>query len=209
MYAVVTPKKEKTQRMVVSATIISIVLIARLCLGVILLSSAVGKLRHRHAFMRGVLDYRVLPEHWARFVALLIPWVELLLTLMLLTGFMLKLAGLLTIGFLIAVSTAISINLQRGRAIKCNCHGIVGSKTISWGIIARNGLLAVLAAVVSVWASNDIMFQWNAELALFVTPASIVVAGLLLGFCFVLLQLIEWTVLIHERVAQLRRQAIV
>lgn len=192
-----------------SATTAAIALIARLCLGPILLSSAAGKWRHKHAWTHGVLDYQVVPERWALIGAFVIPWSELLLALALITGFMLKVAGALTVGFLLAVSTAVMINLRRKRAIPCNCHGIVGSNTISWGIIGRNGLLVALAAMVSVGASNNVILQWNAERSLFAAPASFVLVLMMMACCWVLLQLTEWTILIGERVAKLRKRVYV
>lgn len=51
--------------------------LARLFLAMVFLSSALGKLRDVHGFTSIMLDYRILPQHWARRFAGTLPWVEL------------------------------------------------------------------------------------------------------------------------------------
>ena len=55
-------------------------------LGIIFLTSAVPKLRHPKGFVLAVLEYRVLPPRLSWYYARLVPPLEFLLALLLLSG---------------------------------------------------------------------------------------------------------------------------
>lgn len=180
----------------------TLALVARLILGGFLLPSALGKLRDRSGFVQGTIDYQILPEPIARRFALVLPWVELVLALALLAGVALPLTGAATALLLLSFIVAVTINLQRGRAIACHCHGITGTKTISWGTIARNVLLLLLTLPLIDGALDlsRLAPRWRTDLMLLITPAPL----LLLAFGCVTIPLVEWAVDIQLRMAQLR-----
>src|SRR5690242_19945467 len=103
---------------------VTLILVARLCLGLFFLPSALGKLTNRRGFVQGTLDYQLLPERAARIFAAVLPWVELVLALALILGVALPLAGLATALLLLCFIAAVLANLRRGREIECNCYGI-------------------------------------------------------------------------------------
>jgi uncharacterized membrane protein YphA (DoxX/SURF4 family) len=187
-----------------SSTKIALVLIARLCLGLFLLPSAIGKLTNLHEFVRGIVDYRILPESTARVFGFILPWIELTLAFALLLGFALRLAGIGAVLLFLCFITAVCINLRRGREITCNCYGIAGTKTISWGTIVRNVLLLLLAAVVVSLAPQQWFSLWQVDRLVLSSNSSNILVALLLAFCFVVVYLLEWVVDIHYRVSHLR-----
>lgn len=190
---------------------LGIVLVARCFLGGFLLLSALGKLRDLRGFIRGTIAYKILPEPVARACGYVLPWAELLLALALLAGVALPIAGLLIVGLLGTFSLAISINLHRGRQIACHCHGLAGTQTISWGAVARNLLLMLIAGSLALLAPHALEFErwqdlWRADLSLLSTGVASVLLALLLAFCFVVLQLAEWTMHIYVQFARLKEQ---
>lgn len=121
----------------------------RICLASVFLVSAAAKLRAPQAFARSVANYGLLPRGSARAVGLLLLPVELLLAAALATGWLGHLSEL-SAGLLLAMfGGAVSVNLVRGRAIRCGCFGT--DEVISIRTLARLGLLgagvALLAAV--------------------------------------------------------------
>ncbi|NOK58401.1 MAG: DoxX family membrane protein [Chloroflexi bacterium AL-W] len=110
---------------------LALVFVVRWYLGICFLTSALGKLTDLTSFVQGTLDYRVLPGSVAKMFALALPWLELGLTALLLTGIALPVAGWVLAGLLGCFIVAVTMNLRRGRAIACNCHGIAGTRTIS------------------------------------------------------------------------------
>lgn len=121
-----------------------VALAARLCLGLFFLQGALGKVVDLRQFIRGVVDYRMLPEPAARIFGALLPWGELALALALILGVAVPLSAAAAMVLLACFITAVGVNLRRGQAIRCNCHGIAATSAIGWGTIARNGLLLAL-----------------------------------------------------------------
>jgi hypothetical protein len=172
-----------------------LILSFRLTLGLLLLTSAFGKLGDLRGFTAGLADYRLLPAWAVRPVALALPALELVLALALLAGLALPMAGAGTALLFAGFSGAVALNLRRGRRIACHCHGLAGSRTISWGLVARNGWLLGLALAVAavpsaaVWPS----LGWLEG----------VLVALLVGWALLIMALVEWGVTIHMQVRQL------
>lgn len=183
-----------------------LVLVGRLILGGFLLPSALGKFRDLAGFIQGTIEYQILPERTVRPFAALLPWAELALALMLLLGVALPLAGAATALLLICFIVAVAINLRRGRQIACNCHGVAGTKLISWGTVARNLLLVLLTLPLLSADMGGWSTRWRADLTLLSTPAGLIPIVLLLAFGFIIIPLIEWTVDLQMRAAQLRKR---
>lgn len=187
-----------------------IVLVARFCLGIIFLSSAFGKLADMRSFAQGMIAYRILLPALATIVAVLLPPIELFLGLMFLFGVALPVAGSFSVVTLLCFTGAVIVNVRRGRRIACNCHGLVGSRTINRGLVARNGVLMALAITIVALAPNATSLGqwlnvWRGDLSLLASIPTALLLALLLSFCFVLLQLVEWAVLLHERAGALRQ----
>lgn len=195
----------------VDSVSVSLVLVARLCLGVILLSAASGKLADLAGFTHGVVEYQLLPLSLAKRIALVLPYIELIFALALIAGTAVPLVALLTIALLIGFSLGVIVNLRRGREITCHCHGFVGTPTISWGTVVRNALLTVLAAMLVILVPHTVLFEqwvdrWLIDLTVLASPASALPLVLLIAFCLLTLQLVEWAMHIHTRTAQLSRK---
>ncbi len=137
--------------------VIAVRLFLRLLVGVILLSVGVGKLAHPRQFQRDIQDYHVVLSILEKRLALTavlslgIPLAELLAGLGLISGFWLMIAIVLALALFVVFSSAITINLVRGkrvwetlrRDLSCHCGGVVGNHLISWWLVGRNGLLIV------------------------------------------------------------------
>ena len=158
--------------------------------------------------MQGTLDYQLLPERAARIFAVVLPWLELAVASALIFDVALPIAGLVASLLLICFTIAVIANLRRGREVACSCYGIIGTKTIGWGTVARNFLLLLPAALLAGLASSAAELDqwlalWRADLAVFSSPASLILLLLLVAFCFVSIQLVEWAVDIVVRGARL------
>jgi uncharacterized membrane protein YphA (DoxX/SURF4 family) len=135
----------------------SLLLLARWLLAAIFLISAFGKLRDRRGFVAAVLDYRVLPQRWARRFAVVLPWLELALGLMLVLGIGTRVAAVLSALLLFVFIIAMGVNLLRGRTdLNCGCGGARHAQTISSRLIARNLGLILLALPLAVWGQDHL-----------------------------------------------------
>lgn len=168
--------------------------VSRLMLGVVFLYSAWGKFADVTGFARGLSAYQLLPV-WAILpLTWLLPFLELFLALAFLVGWALPIVSLVAILLLIIFIAAIAINLRRGRTISCNCHGSAAQTPISWGLVARNGLLLILALLLVVTAPLNLLpmplaVYWRVELALLVSWAALPIVMLIACFfvCSILL----------------------
>jgi uncharacterized membrane protein YphA (DoxX/SURF4 family) len=171
--------------------------IIRVFLGLVFLSSALGKLRKHHQFVEAIQDYRLLPESLARIYALWLPWVELLVGLMFLSGLGLRFATIVAFLLLVSFFIAIVPNLRADRTPrKCNCYGIFGDTDISWGIVARNIVLVILTIMLFGISRNNLSWgswlnDWQSDYLLLLSIDSLVLISLLLIFGFIALILIE------------------
>jgi uncharacterized membrane protein YphA (DoxX/SURF4 family) len=98
----------------------------------------------------------VLPKHFAHLYALLVPWGELVVGLMLVLGLSTRIAAILGSLLLSSFITAVSINLARGRTkLDCGCFGHNRQK-ISGTILIRNGMLLLISFQVALFANGYI-----------------------------------------------------
>ena len=182
----------------------ALVTVLRLFLGVFFLASALGKARDHAAFRQGVQDYQVMPPWAVAVVSRTLPWGEALLAGALLLGVVLPLASMGLVVLLLLFSGALTLNLRRGRTIACHCHGLAGMQPISWGLVARNGVLTLFAltlALLAPWTLSGEATRAHWATAAQLTPADGVLMLFLLGWCSVIIVLIERSVALWTRPA--------
>lgn len=125
----------------------NVVLIGRWLLGVMFIASALGKIVDPSAFADNVAAYRLLPVQFVNLLAMVMPWLELLVGLSLVNKVNFRsgalLAVLLNVVFIAAAASAVA----RGLDIECGCITIARSK-VGWSLIARDAVFVVLASVV-------------------------------------------------------------
>jgi putative oxidoreductase len=96
-------------------------LLVRVALGLVFVYSSWAKIADPPGFAEMVWNYRILPGFLVNPVAIVLPWLELLAGLALISRFLRKGAALL-IGLMLAVfMVALSTDLARGIAIECGC----------------------------------------------------------------------------------------
>ncbi|MFY9940654.1 MAG: cation diffusion facilitator family transporter [Desulfobacterales bacterium] len=93
----------------------------RLMLGAVFLYASYDKILHPQAFAQAVYNFQILPDGVVNIVALVLPWLELLLGLCLVAGLWLPGATLLGSGLLGIFIGALVFNQIRGLDIHCGC----------------------------------------------------------------------------------------
>jgi uncharacterized membrane protein YphA (DoxX/SURF4 family) len=130
-----------------------------MALGFIFLASAVPKLRHPKGFVLAVLEYRVLSPRLGWLYARLLPPLELLLALLLLSGTAPRSAAIVLLVLLLSFMAAVGINLARGRDLDCHCFGKARRRPIGWGLLLQNGVLlgaaSALAVTTHAWVAPE------------------------------------------------------
>lgn len=119
-------------------------------LAIVFLGGAWQKLRDLDAFAMAVEQYRLVPASWSLMLARGFLAAEAIAGLMLLPLVTRAVGAMLALGVLAAATSAVAVNLLRGRhAIDCGCGGPEGGQHLSWGLVLRNGLLGLAAGLSS------------------------------------------------------------
>lgn len=102
----------------------------QIALGLFFVIAALPKIVDPPSFAHMIYNYRIVPAALLNFMALVMPWVELLAGLALILGIWRGTARTIIAAMLVTFIIAITINLARGNAIDCGCFDVsVANKT--------------------------------------------------------------------------------
>ena len=114
----------------------------RLVLGFIFIFAAVTKVADPVGFSQSIYNYKLMPDFFINFLAVAIPWIELVAGILLVFGITVKENSVILSGLLVVFIIAVAISLARGLDIDCGCFGTVdGSKVGIMKILENTGLL--------------------------------------------------------------------
>ena len=136
-----------------------LLLAARIGVACIFLTAAVGKLRHLTVFEGVLANYRLLPRWAVAPVHVLLPLAELAVGV----GIVIfpQLAAPAAALLLLIFAAAMAVNLRRGRTdIDCGCHQSALRQRLSWTLVGRNGVLALLALLAVMPQSSASVSAW-------------------------------------------------
>ena len=131
-----------------------ILLVARLILAAVFLVAALTKLADRAGTRQAIADFGV-PAFLAPPLATLLPLLELAAALALLPLASAWWGAIAILALLAVFTAAILVNLARGRKPNCHCFGQISSAPVGWRTVARNVILAALAALVGAPGPGD------------------------------------------------------
>ena len=120
-----------------------------LALGAVFLAGAADKLREREIFVGIVQAYGLLPIPLVVVFSLLVAVAELMIGVGLCVSMLREFAAPAGLGLLAVVTAAVMFNLLRGKTeLACGCGGASADQTLSWTLVIRNLLLAVMLSTV-------------------------------------------------------------
>jgi uncharacterized membrane protein YphA (DoxX/SURF4 family) len=93
----------------------------RVVLGFIFIYAAYDKILNPEAFAQVVYNYQILPDQLVNLTALVLPWLELLIGLLLIVGVWLPGATFIGTGLLMVFISSLAFNLIRGLDVHCGC----------------------------------------------------------------------------------------
>jgi uncharacterized membrane protein YphA (DoxX/SURF4 family) len=96
-------------------------LLARFILGAVFIYASLDKIADPIAFSTNIDNYHISPIGINNLAALILPWVELIIGLSLITGVFLDGASILTIGLLAFFIIIITQAYMRGISLHCGC----------------------------------------------------------------------------------------
>lgn len=130
-----------------------LLLAARVGIACIFVTAAMGKLRRLTVFEGVLANYRLLPRWAVAPLHVLLPLTEVAVGVAALVAPTIGAPGAALL--LLIFAGAMAINLRRGRReIDCGCHQSVLRQRLSWTLVWRNGVLALIALAASLPAGR-------------------------------------------------------
>jgi Methylamine utilisation protein MauE len=131
------------------------VIAIRTLIALVFVSAAVGKMRNWAIFRGVVANYRLLPQVLVGPVTYVLPPAEAAIGAALPTGLLAPWTEAAAALLLSVFAVAMGINLLRGRRhIDCGCFQGTLKQPLSWTLVSRNALLALLLVAAGAAASG-------------------------------------------------------
>ncbi len=116
----------------------------RVYLGYCFIYASLSKISDPAQFAEAAANYMLVPSMLLNLVAVILPWIEFVTGLFLITGFKSR-TSVLVIGLLLIIfDVMILINMYRGAPIYCGCYDIVG-EPIGWKKVFENAVMLVFS----------------------------------------------------------------
>jgi uncharacterized membrane protein YphA (DoxX/SURF4 family) len=119
-------------------------LLLRIYLGGLFIYASMYKINYPGEFAETIASYQLLPFWAVNVTALIMPWVELVIGVLLVLGVRTKAAAALVGGMLALFSLVILVTLLRGIPIGCGCFTSV-EDPLGWGTLGRDLLWLAMA----------------------------------------------------------------
>ncbi|EHJ46997.1 DoxX family protein [Solidesulfovibrio carbinoliphilus subsp. oakridgensis] len=124
--------------------------IARMVLGCIFLAAAWDKIVDPAAFAKIIRNYQILPDMLIYGVALVLPWIEVVVGMSLVTGFLSRGASLTACLMMAVFLSAMAWAWHKGISTQCGCFTTKAEDAISPATFFRDGSILALALLVAV-----------------------------------------------------------
>ncbi len=127
-----------------------VVLIVRVAIGAIFIVAGAAKMGHFAEFAQQIAAFRIVPQPLVAPMAVLMPFIEIVLGGCLVAGIFTRLAGWVAVGLLLVFDLAIASAVLRGLHLSCGCFGPNDATVTTWGEVARDAVFVVLALLIAV-----------------------------------------------------------
>ncbi|MBU1697393.1 MAG: DoxX family membrane protein, partial [Proteobacteria bacterium] len=109
----------------------------RLYIAALFIYAGMHKINYTAEFAETIASYRMAPYWAVNFMAIVMPWIELICGILLVCGIRVRSSIVIAGSFLIIFTMGIAINLLRNAPISCGCFHSMGD-TISWYTLVRD-----------------------------------------------------------------------
>jgi len=126
-----------------------VVLVARVVVGGVFIVAGGSKIGHAAYFAAQIAAFGIVPQRIIGPMALLLPFLEVLLGAYLVIGLYARLAGWIATIQLLIFAAAIASAVARGLSLSCGCFGPNDQTVTSWPEAGRDVVLALIGLLVA------------------------------------------------------------
>ena len=138
-----------------------IVFFFRLIIGIVLIYASWDKIIHPAEFAKAIGNYHVVPFGLENLMAMVLPWLELLVGICLIAGIMVDGAAIMSVVMMVVFIFAISQALARGISIECGCFSVTEKSG------DNIGLQTILRDIVYLFMSLVVLYRSERRLEFF------------------------------------------
>ena len=109
----------------------------RLYIAWLFIDAGMYKINYAAEFAESIASYRMAPYWVVNFMAITMPWIEIICGMLLVCGIRVRSAIVIAGLLLVMFTFGIAINLLRNAPISCGCFSSLG-ETISWRTLLRD-----------------------------------------------------------------------
>jgi len=146
------PWKTEMKRVLAS---LPLQLLARLVLGGIFIYASLDKIAHPREFAKIIANYAILPDPLVTLPALVLPWLELLAGLCLVSGLWVRSAALLLSSLLLFFILALGFNALRGISMSCGCFSTSAGDTENALVLIFRDLLFLIPGLLIIFFNRE------------------------------------------------------
>jgi uncharacterized membrane protein YphA (DoxX/SURF4 family) len=127
----------------------------RFFLGFIFIYAAIGKISESHEFAIAISNYQLFPDFSINFLAVFIPWLEIVCGFGLIFGVCIKENSFIYLSLITLFTLAVAISVFRGLDIECGCFGSEDFSKVGFAKIVENVVLIILALYIFISSLKD------------------------------------------------------
>ena len=131
-----------------------LLILFRTILGLVFIYSGIVKIIDTSGFSDSIYNYKLMPDLLINYLAIVLPWIELITGLLLIFGITIKESALIINSLLIVFIIAIVINLFRGLDINCGCFGTGNGTKIGLAKLIENSILLFMGILLMLFDSK-------------------------------------------------------
>ena len=132
-------------------------LVCRLFIGGVFLGACLFKIKDPDVFALSIATYEILPTALINLMAIILPWLELAVGILIIIGYKTKASALLIAAMMLMFMTALAIALFRGIDMSCGCFASSDAgEQISWLTMGRDLFFLLPAVHVLLFDNNPI-----------------------------------------------------
>jgi putative oxidoreductase len=133
--------------------------LSRYLLGVVFIYSGYVKTQATLQFAAAIAGYKIIPDTLAYPIAQYLPWLEIVLGVIILSGLEIRWSSMVAAGLMLFFIVLLSITLIRGIDTNCGCFGF--GDRITWKTIVRDGSFLIPALLLVFESRRQKRVRWT------------------------------------------------